>query len=278
MSLTKKYLWPAWLLLAAFLSLSPQRMFAQEPRVIISEVAWAGSSVSTSDEWLELTNLTDESVDISGWSIAGAATGGAALTLPSGSMIAPHATFLITNYDHENQSSALGVAQDLATTALSLSNSALGLVLQDGAGASIDSAGSGGAPFAGTSAGTLADGTVRNAGSMVRISPITDGALKESWVAATESSGFDAGIPDLGTPGSSAGFSSSQTSDPVVTTDTTTAVEPQPSQEPTSGTSLVINELLTNPPSGEDEWVEVFNASNQDVNTTGWTVMEGSEK
>jgi hypothetical protein len=41
---------------------------AQE-RVIISEIAWAGTPVSPSDEWIELRNLGTMPVDLSGWSL-----------------------------------------------------------------------------------------------------------------------------------------------------------------------------------------------------------------
>jgi hypothetical protein len=37
--------------------------------IIFSELAWAGSSVSTADEWLELKNLTSSSIDLTGWNI-----------------------------------------------------------------------------------------------------------------------------------------------------------------------------------------------------------------
>lgn len=40
---------------------------------------------------------------------------------------------------------------------------------------------------------------------------------------------------------------------------------------------LIINELVSDPNEGE-EWVELFNASNDDVDTTGWTLQEGSGK
>jgi hypothetical protein len=38
-------------------------------RVIISEVAWAGTAADAQDEWIELRNLGSESVDLAGWSL-----------------------------------------------------------------------------------------------------------------------------------------------------------------------------------------------------------------
>lgn len=37
--------------------------------VEIGEVAWAGTKASWADEWIELRNLTDEKVDLTGWKI-----------------------------------------------------------------------------------------------------------------------------------------------------------------------------------------------------------------
>lgn len=37
------------------------------PSVIISEIAWAGTETSSSDEWIELYNASDQDIDLSGW-------------------------------------------------------------------------------------------------------------------------------------------------------------------------------------------------------------------
>ena len=38
-------------------------------QVVISEVMWAGSPVSTADEWFEIVNITNDTAHLSGWSI-----------------------------------------------------------------------------------------------------------------------------------------------------------------------------------------------------------------
>jgi len=170
------------------------------PSVVISEIGWAGSSLSTVDEWLELTNLTDDAVDLSGWTVTGAATSNGSLTIPVGASIPSHSTFLISNYDRDNAKSTLARAPDLVTSSVSLSNSALSLGLVDAGGTIRDVAGSGGAPLAGrTGGGNESPGA--GPASMVRLSPVADGALAASWTAATQSVGFDFGATELGTPG-----------------------------------------------------------------------------
>lgn len=42
---------------------------AKRNRVVINEVAWAGTGTSANDEWVELKNLTGSVLDISGWQI-----------------------------------------------------------------------------------------------------------------------------------------------------------------------------------------------------------------
>ncbi len=39
------------------------------PRVIISEIAWAGTGASAEDQWIELRNLGDSPVDLRGWTL-----------------------------------------------------------------------------------------------------------------------------------------------------------------------------------------------------------------
>ena len=38
--------------------------------VVIYEIAWMGTSASTSEEWIELFNTTGSSIDLSGWILA----------------------------------------------------------------------------------------------------------------------------------------------------------------------------------------------------------------
>jgi uncharacterized repeat protein (TIGR01451 family) len=42
---------------------------AVTPEVVINEVAWGGTKVSPDDEWIELVNNTDETIDLSGWTL-----------------------------------------------------------------------------------------------------------------------------------------------------------------------------------------------------------------
>ena len=41
----------------------------EQKTVVINELMWSGTSKSTADEYIELRNLTDGKVDLSGWSL-----------------------------------------------------------------------------------------------------------------------------------------------------------------------------------------------------------------
>lgn len=172
-------------LVASSMVLSPFGMpqaRASSP-IVIGEVAWAGSSLSTADEWLELWNLGGNDVPIGGYILLGASTN--PLSLPPDAVIPAHGTYLISNYDASNTKSVLAAAPQYVTTDVALSNSVLQVVLQDAAGTEVDRAGTGGAPPAGQS-------------GSIKISMIRSGDV---WINATTSVGFDEGSLDLGTPG-----------------------------------------------------------------------------
>ncbi|MBU1629516.1 lamin tail domain-containing protein [Patescibacteria group bacterium] len=152
-------------------------------QVVIGEVAWAGSSLSIADEWLELWNTGDEDLPLSGYSLLGAASN--PLLLPDDAIISAGKTFLIANYAEDDPKSALNVRPDLVSSALSLSNSSLQIILLDDNGAQISTVGDGAVPPAGSNANPKS--------TMVSAADI--------WITTMASTGFDAGVLDLGTPG-----------------------------------------------------------------------------
>ena len=98
---------------------------ARQP-VIINEVAWMGSTRSSSDEWIELKNTSGAETDISGWQILDAEEK-MKITLPNNSRIPAGGFFLLERTDED---SALGVVADLIYSG-ALSNSDEGLRLFD---------------------------------------------------------------------------------------------------------------------------------------------------
>lgn len=115
-------------------------------RVVINEVAWAGSVSNSADEWIELYNTTAAAVDLTGWRIVddnGAQTYNLSGSIPAGGY------YLI-----ERASTATNVTHNLAVSGLSLANTGDTLELQDSTGARVDIVNSGGGAWpAGTTSG-----------------------------------------------------------------------------------------------------------------------------
>ena len=176
----------------AAVALIPLRTSATSPSIVFSEVNWGGSSLSQADEWIELTNISDETISLAGWTIEGAATSNGSITLPELS-IPPHSSFLLSNYAESSSSSTLANVPSYVTTSISLSNSALSLILRDASGALVDSVGDGASPPAGQS--------TEPHSSMQRIDPSLDGSLDATWLSATDHVGFDSGFEHYGSPG-----------------------------------------------------------------------------
>lgn len=180
-----KYRYVALLFVACtFATLSPLRTYAQNlPHIVISEIQWGGSALSTADEWIELANISSETIDISGWTLTGVSSG--VITLPAETLLAEHTTYLIANYDAGDVKSVLAVHPDLVTASVSVPNSDIAIRLVNSAGEEVDSYVDAGAPDVGSSSPHVS--AERN---------LSDG----TWFAASEALGVT--TPEtLGTPG-----------------------------------------------------------------------------
>jgi len=172
--------------------------------VIINELFWSGSFVSTSDEFIELRNNTAENINLSGWQMTRFNSKGEEelmLIIPSG-IIPSGGYFLISNSEKDHQysggESILNVDPDLIDSDLTLGNDHLEIKLYDGnwqdERTPIDIAGDGGIPLAGSN---------DTKSSMERLNLIGDGALPENWHDATGQFNLDFNRAELATPMSS---------------------------------------------------------------------------
>ena len=164
--------------------------------VVINELMWMGSTSSTADEWIELKNTTNNTIDLSGWQLTRKSGGNETqmLEIPSGT-ISANGYFLISNNNETN--SQIAVTPDLVETAVSLANNQLQIKLYDGQwdgnGNLLDTADDG--------IGAAAAGDNTNKYSMMRTDPPGDGTLGTNWFTADKAFGWDASATELGTPG-----------------------------------------------------------------------------
>lgn len=165
---------------------------------VINEVMWAGSDLSTADEWIEILNPDDSPVDVSGWVVTTLNSKGEHVIgarFATGTILEPGQFFIVAR--KSASASRLLLEPDLIAPDLVLPNTALLLRFMDAERVVIDSVDDGsGAPFAGANP----SGSGSKA-SMERIDPATSDNLKDNWQTASASVGFDDGAHMLGTPG-----------------------------------------------------------------------------
>jgi hypothetical protein len=236
---------------------------AAESHVYISEVAWAGSSLSTSDEWIELVNPTDQDVTLSDWKIVGAGSSNKNLVLPDDALIPAGGAYLIANYPAGDAHCSLTVEPNVVTSTISLSNSNLQIQLIDNNGQLVDQAGDGHAPPAGYSSDIKA--------SMIRVDYLMSGDLKDAWQTAESSQNLK--TPDLGTPGVVDIDEPAPTPPPSEELPSATSTEPIVDESPTATTT---DEFILPSPTSTDDTLDVVlpDVSSSSTDTTTSTAVD----
>lgn len=174
-------------------------VYAEEiPRVIINEVFWSGSSLSSVDEFIELYNTTDQDLDISDWIITEAGANNNELILPASSTIPALGFFVVANYSPDNEKSILDIEADWVTPSISLANSDARYILRDQNGTDIDQADDGeGEPLAGDN---------ETKASMARKPDCWDGGAGECWFTSEIQENLKDDVLDFATPGADNGW------------------------------------------------------------------------
>ncbi len=226
--------------------------------LVINEIAWAGTTASSSDEWIEIYNPASNALDLSGWVLTN--SGDVEITL-SGT-IAAGGYFLLERTD---DSAVANVAADQIYTG-NLSNSGESLKLLDPSGGTIDTANVGG--------GGWPSGDSLSRASMERITAnAADSASNWSTNNRVERNGTDvAGNPILGTPRQA-------NSTPATATPPAT-LTPSPTMTATpvsySTRTIVISEVAWAGTSerSTDEWIELHNPGDKEIHLAGWQLTD----
>lgn len=80
----------------------------------ITEINWGGSSFSSYDEWIEIQNISEQTIDLSQYVLRGLKSNNQDIQLTG--MLKPKEYFLIARYDNHNKNTALTVSPDIATS------------------------------------------------------------------------------------------------------------------------------------------------------------------
>lgn len=148
--------------------------------VVINELMWMGSSLSSADEWIELRNTKSVDINLNDWTLEQAGESPNETVTLSGAIPA-NGYYLITNYTTNHVSAAINnsISSNLVIN-LALDNGGEQLVLKDQNGITIDSTPSSNWP-AGINTSSLKQ-------SMERKSPPGEGTNTANWITCTHPS------------------------------------------------------------------------------------------
>ncbi|HEV7242649.1 MAG TPA: phospholipase D-like domain-containing protein [Thermoanaerobaculia bacterium] len=147
--------------------------------VVVSEVAWMGTTGSTSNEWIELYNNTSSSISLTSWTLT-AVDGTPSVTL-TGS-IGAFSYYLLERTD---DNSVPGITADKIYTGAMVDGGEQ-LVLRDASSNVIDTANQNGSWFA---------GTTTNRATMSRTDSNGSGTTSSNWHTSTVSYSIGLGTP-----------------------------------------------------------------------------------
>ncbi|MEX2145215.1 MAG: lamin tail domain-containing protein [Candidatus Spechtbacterales bacterium] len=239
---------------------------AEGAPVVINEVAWMGGSGTGGhyDEWIELYNNTNTSVDLSGW-ILKANDDTPAIEL-SGSIQAGGYFLLARNSETSLVLSSADLIYGTRGTSWALKNDpdAEHLKLLDGENTLIDEVNSLGGWFAGDNSSKQ---------TMERVDPGTSGNISINWNTSN-----DVG----GTPKAPNSSSAPEPEpEPEAQPEPAPESEQEPEEESNAETTeqqfektnaVIISEFIPNPEGNdsEEEWIELYNSGSKTVDISGW--------
>ena len=260
------------LLFTALTLYAPTKIFAiEKPLVIINEICWMGSTQSSSDEWIELYNPTLKSISIDDWVLK---TQDENIKIILKGTIPSQGFFLLERTDDNSVPSEKA---DLIYQG-ALNNSGENLILLDNNSTIIDQA---------EFLAKWLFGNNKTKQTMERINSVRHVSdISLTLWCTSETTG--------GTPkqlNSQCPKNQPLTITPEPTSTPKTIFTPQPTKSDAirSDRSILqqvknvfINEVLPSPegPDTENEFIELFNANNFEVNLLGWKIKDklGSTK
>ncbi|MBN1779365.1 MAG: lamin tail domain-containing protein [Candidatus Buchananbacteria bacterium] len=234
---------------------------ADEPTVLISEIAWMGTATSSNDEWIELYNPTDTDIDLTDWKLA-ATDGSPSITLSG--QIKTHEFFILERTDDDTLPT---ITADQIYSG-SLSNTGEWLKLTDANNNLIDEIN------ATTDGWPGGDNTSKQ--TLERLTDLT-------WQTSQAVGGNPKQIND--NSGNNNNDNQNDNSDNQDTNNQQTDNPPQPTVAPL-GTSnvkkndIVFNEIFPNSsqPNKADEFFELKNISIRTIDLTSWQIVTSAKQ
>ncbi|PIZ88859.1 MAG: hypothetical protein COX90_02405 [Candidatus Nealsonbacteria bacterium CG_4_10_14_0_2_um_filter_38_17] len=285
--------------------LTPFKSSAANLDVVINEVAWMGTTNSANDEWFELYNNTQNPISLDGWQLI-SQDGTPKITL---SGIIPANGFYLL--ERTNDDTVPGILADKIYTG-ALGNSGEYLKLYDNLNNIVDEVNCSEKWFAGDNktkqtmermnplvngseaanwqtspvGNSISNGASQNPGGTPKTKNSTPEILSQPTPTPTP-------IPTPTSGPTASPKPTPSSSPPPISTPTPTpksTLTPQPSPSPSLTpkteikksypTGIIINEILASPegPDEQEEWIEVFNQNNFEVNLSEWQIADAVGK
>lgn len=249
------------LLIVFYLSFFNAALAANPLDVVINEIAWMGTINSANDEWIELYNNTENLINLDGWQLL-TQDGTPKINL-SGTI--PANGFYLLERTDDNTVPAIS-ADKIYTGALG--NSGEALELYDNFGNLIDRVDN--------SSGWLA-GDNKTKQTMERKNPQLEGSNLDNWQTSQNPGGTPRVQNSLVVQIEKEVQESPQIEDATQIVEEKVEPNPQPIIYPSG---IVLNEILPSPegPDEKEEWIEIFNENNFEVDLAGWQITDTAGK
>lgn len=242
--------------------------------VIINEIAWMGTENSANDEWIELYNNTNQDINLEGWGLyeAGGPARNASHSDADGEtliesfkgVIKANSYYLIERTDDTTVPNIPASQEPSGWEGYGLKNSGEHLQLLNNEANIIDEVNCSSGWFAG-------DNETKQ--TMERINSLASGNEPSNW-QTSENAG---GTPKAENSKQETVNSKQETKEEfsgVEPSKTEEKVEVKPLTSYPEG--IVLNEILPSPegPDAENEWIEIFNQNDFEVNLSGWKIKD----
>jgi hypothetical protein len=262
--MNKVYLYLAFSTLFLLLFI-PYCLAANPLDVVVNEISWMGTLVSYNDEWIELYNNTDSPISLDGWTLE-AKDGTPEINLVG--EIPAKGFFLLERTDDET---IPNISADQIYTG-ALGNSGEKLELYDGSGNLIDQVDSSSGWFSG-------DNSTKQ--TMERINSKASGNDASNWQTSQNPGGTPKAM-------NSEQLATNNNNNEQLTTnnkkDETAEVKIEENSQPsipegeviTYPSGIVFNEILPSPKGSDEteEWIEIFNQNDFEVDLSGWKISD----
>lgn len=240
---------------------SPRISQASNPLdVVINEIAWMGTNVSANDEWIELYNNSSNNINLEGW-VLKSEDGTPEIKLTGA--IPANGFFLLERTDDETLP---GISADQIYKG-ALGNNGENLKLFDNSGNLVDQVNCSSGWFSG-------DNETKQ--TMERKNSKISDSGSQNWQSSQNPGGTPKTANSKPTPGN-------QGTEELKNEGTKEKITEKPAETGSPLTypgGVVFNEILPSPEGSdaEEEWIEIFNQNEFEVNLSGWKIKDTAGK